>query len=66
MALISTGAWATGNGTPAGRAAPGGPSATWICTLNRKPTASSLIPSSMVVNIAKPSRWYSTTGSRWA
>ena len=39
---------------------------TWTSRLNRKPTVSSLMPSIMVANMSKPSRWYSTTGSRWA
>ena len=40
-------------------------SSTWTSRLNRKPTDSSLIPSIIALNMSKPSRWYSTSGSRW-
>ncbi|MDB5297134.1 MAG: Ribonuclease [Phycisphaerales bacterium] len=52
-----------------GPAAGGVAGAAWsVCTstLNRKPTASSLMASIMAPNMSKPSRWYSTSGSRWA
>ena len=40
-------------------------SSTWTSRLNRKPTDSSLMPSIIAANMSKPSRWYSTSGSRW-
>ena len=48
------------------RGLPAAASSTWTSRLNRKPTASSLMPSIIWANMSKPSRWYSTSGSRWA
>ena len=40
-------------------------SSTVTSRLKRNPTASSLMPFIMAANMSKPSRWYSTSGSRW-
>ena len=39
---------------------------TWTSTWKIRPTASSLTDSFMACQSWKPSRWYSTSGSRWA
>ena len=48
--------------TPAG----GRGAATLSCAAKTRRTVSSLMPSVMAWNMSKPSRWYSTSGLRWA
>ena len=51
--------------SPSGTACSSSSAPTSTSMLNKKPTDSSLIASIIAVNMSKPSRWYSTSGSRW-